>query len=64
VSDDVTAEAADWAQRTATEKGSWWPDFAGWLVERSGRDKPAPQELGNERFPAIDEAPGSYVLDT
>ena len=64
VSDDVTAEAADWAQRAATGQGSWWPDFAAWLVERSGEQKPASPDLGNERFPAIDAAPGTYVLDT
>jgi len=64
VSDDVTAEAADWAQQAATGQGSWWPDFAAWLVERSGEQKPASPDLGNERFPAIDAAPGTYVLDT
>jgi polyhydroxyalkanoate synthase len=60
----MTAEAADWERLAATQKGSWWPDFAGWLIERSGEQKPAAQELGSERFPAIEDAPGSYVLDT
>ncbi len=64
VSDDMTAEAADWEQLAATQKGSWWPDFAGWLVERSGEEKPAPADLGNERFPALEDAPGSYVRGT
>jgi polyhydroxyalkanoate synthase len=35
VSDDIAPEAADWAQLAATEKSSWWPDFAGCLGERS-----------------------------
>jgi polyhydroxyalkanoate synthase subunit PhaC len=64
VSDDMTAEAADWEQLAATQKGSWWPDFASWLVERSGEEKPAPADLGNERFRVIVDGPGSYVLDT
>jgi polyhydroxyalkanoate synthase subunit PhaC len=64
VSDDVTAEAADWEQLAATQKGSWWPDFASWLVERSGAEKPGPADLGNERFRVIEDGPGSYVLDT
>jgi polyhydroxyalkanoate synthase len=64
VSDDITAEAADWAHLAASQQGSWWPDFAGWLTDRSGEEKPAPADLGNERFSAIDDAPGSYVLDT
>ena len=64
VFDDVTAEAADWAQPAATEQGSWWPDLAAWLGERSGEHKPAPDELGNERFGVLGDAPGSYVLDS
>ena len=64
VTDDITADAADWAQVARTQKGSWWSDFSSWLVERSGDEKPAPADLGNERFRAIEGAPGSYVRDT
>ena len=35
-SDDVTADAGDWQQSAPTEQGSWWPDYAAWLAERSG----------------------------
>jgi polyhydroxyalkanoate synthase len=64
VADDNTPDAADWAQVVPTEKGSWWPDFAGWLGERSGAQKPAPAEPGNGRHRVLEEAPGSYVLDS
>ncbi len=64
VADDNTPEAGDWAQDAPTEKGSWWPDFASWLGERSGEQKPAPTELGNQRFRVLEDAPGSYVLDS
>jgi polyhydroxyalkanoate synthase len=63
VSDDNSADAADWAQTAPTEKGSWWPDFARWLGERSAGEKPAPAALGNERFRVLEDAPGSYVCD-
>jgi polyhydroxyalkanoate synthase len=64
VSADIPPEAADWAPLPATEKDSWWPDLAGWRGERSGEQKPAPAELGNERFGLIEGAPSSYVRDT
>ena len=64
VADDNTPEAGDWAQDAPTETGSWWPDFASWLGERSGEQKPAPTELGNQRFQVLEDAPGSYVLDS
>jgi long-chain acyl-CoA synthetase len=63
VSADTTPDAAGWAQKAPTEKGSWWPDFAGWLGDRSGEEKPAPAELGNERHRVLEPSPGSYVLD-
>ena len=63
VADDVSAEASDWAELAPTEKGSWWPDYAGWLGARSGDPRPAPEVLGNERFRVLEDAPGSYVLD-
>ena len=64
VSDDNTLDAGDWRQAAKTEKGSWWPDYATWLRERSGAEKPAPEELGSEQHPPIEDAPGSYVLDS
>jgi poly[(R)-3-hydroxyalkanoate] polymerase subunit PhaC len=60
-SDDVTADAGDWQRSAATRTGSWWPDYAAWLAERSGAQVPAPATLGGERYGAIEAAPGSYV---
>jgi len=59
--DDVTADAGDWQRTAATVQGSWWPDYATWLAERSGARVPAPAALGSERFGVIEAAPGSYV---
>jgi len=52
-----------WLDLAKTEQGSWWPDYAAWLADRSGPEKPAPETLGNARFTALGPAPGSYVMD-
>ncbi len=36
VGDDVTADAGDWQRSAMSRQGSWWPDYAAWLAERSG----------------------------
>jgi polyhydroxyalkanoate synthase len=61
VSDDVTADASEWQQVTATQQGSWWPDYAAWLAARSGGQVAAPGTPGGEGFRVIEPAPGSYV---
>jgi polyhydroxyalkanoate synthase subunit PhaC len=47
--------------RSPEHLGSWWPDHAAWLAERSGGTRPAPRELGSAEHPALARAPGSYV---
>jgi polyhydroxyalkanoate synthase subunit PhaC len=63
VSDDNTLQASDWQRTATTEQGSWWPDYARWLADRSGELKSSPKSLGSRRHPIIEAAPGSYVLD-
>lgn len=53
--------AAEWLEQASTNEGSWWPEFSDWLAERGGGERPAPPELGNDEFPPICPAPGSYV---
>ena len=57
------ADPGDWLAAAKKEQGSWWPDYADWLAERSGAQRPAPDSLGNAQFPELGAAPGSYVLD-
>jgi polyhydroxyalkanoate synthase subunit PhaC len=60
---DNPPDPADWLGRADTEAGSWWPDFAGWLEQRGGGERTRPRRLGAAGLPALDPAPGTYVLD-
>jgi polyhydroxyalkanoate synthase len=61
---DVTGpDPKQWLKGATTHQGSWWPDIAVWLDERSGDLKAAPKELGSVRLPVLAEAPGTYVFD-
>ena len=62
-SDDNSLDATEWRAAAPTEQGSWWPDYAAWLGDRSGKQKRAPRRLGNRQHQPLEDAPGSYVLD-
>lgn len=58
----INADA--WLAVAETVKGSWWPDHAEWLGERSGDEVDAPAELGGRGLHALVPAPGDYVRAT
>ncbi|MFC8384865.1 PHA/PHB synthase family protein [Nocardia sp. NPDC057272] len=62
VSEDNSLDSADWRAATPTVQGSWWPDYAAWLGDRSGHDRPAAATLGNAEFRPLGVAPGAYVM--
>lgn len=64
VSESNSLDPADWRGDAATVQGSWWPDYAAWLGDRSGQTKPAAATLGNVDFRPLGVAPGSYVMAT
>jgi polyhydroxyalkanoate synthase subunit PhaC len=56
-------DARQWLDKeAATVDGSWWPDWMQWLNPFAGGRKPPPP-LGNKKYPAIEPAPGRYVLE-
>jgi len=63
VAKDCPEDPQDWLRRAETCPGSWWPDFASWLAERSGEEKAAPDDLGGSGLAPICDAPGTYVHD-
>lgn len=61
-----TAEASgvsadEWLAGATRHAGSWWPDWLDWLAPHGGRQRRAPQSLGNARYKPIEAAPGRYV---
>jgi polyhydroxyalkanoate synthase subunit PhaC len=55
---DVTL--ANWITGAQEHKGSWWPDWRGWLGGIDAEEVPA-RSVGTGTLPAIEDAPGSYV---
>ncbi len=51
-----------WFDRAEKKPGTWWEDWTRWLGERTGNLVEA-YPASNRKFPALDDAPGSYVLE-
>jgi polyhydroxyalkanoate synthase len=61
---DAPAATLDDFVAGATEtKGSWWPDWIGWIAGQDSDKVPAKgaRVPGNGKLKAIEDAPGSYV---
>jgi polyhydroxyalkanoate synthase len=56
----ATPEA--WRHGATRHDGSWWPDWTAWLAPRSGA-RVKPPGMGSAIHPALDDAPGRYVLE-
>ena len=61
VADEYPADPQAFLDSAAKVPGSWWPDYAAWLAERSGAMRPAPKRLGGRGHRALGKAPGTYV---
>jgi polyhydroxyalkanoate synthase len=61
---DPYVDPEQWAQMTPSREGSWWPALQQWLADHSGA-KTAPPLIGapEKSYPALVDAPGSYVLE-
>jgi len=52
-----------WRETAPVHKGSWWPEWQAWLADHSGAPvDPPPLGRPEAGFPALEDAPGSYVL--
>ena len=56
------SDAEAWRESQTKVPGSWWEDWDAWLAAQCGPFT-APPPLGTEVYPALEDAPGSYVLD-
>ena len=50
----------EWLKGATEHPGSWWPDWANWIGEKSGPKVPAPTP-GSGKLKVIEDAPGAYV---
>jgi polyhydroxyalkanoate synthase len=50
-----------WREKAQVRQGTWWEDWVGWTLERSGDERKATGKLGSRRYGALESAPGSYV---
>ena len=57
-------DAENWYRSNPSIDGSWWPAWADWL-EQHASDKVPPPAIGAAKkgYPALDPAPGTYVLE-
>ena len=62
INDEVQSEAAGWLTAAEEKKGSWWSDWATWLLPLSGEQR-APRKPGNTKYKPIEPAPGRYVKE-
>ena len=58
---EIPASPDDWLAAAEEHEGSWWPHWARWLESFGGGDVPA-RIPGEGGLPAIEDAPGSYVM--
>jgi len=57
------AGADAWFEGAASHPGSWWPHWRDWLAPHGGASQRAPRAQGSARHPALDAAPGRYVVE-
>jgi polyhydroxyalkanoate synthase len=53
-------EFADWVKQASEHPGSWWTDWAAWLVAQAP-ERVAARHPGDRRLEALCDAPGDYV---
>ena len=59
--DNIKMTPDKWLKSAKKNEGSWWPAWIKWLAKRSGNLKD-PKELNLNKYPAIYDAPGQYVI--
>jgi polyhydroxyalkanoate synthase len=52
----------DWFEQATEVPGSWWPEWTRWLDQYGGKKVKARATAGSAEYPAIEAAPGRYVM--
>jgi len=61
---DPRGSAEEWAASALLREGSWWTAWTEWLARLSAAERVPPPTMGAKDmgYPALEDAPGSYVL--
>ncbi|MNF59579.1 Poly-beta-hydroxybutyrate polymerase [compost metagenome] len=57
----LSADPHAWYSEAQKHEGSWWPQWLAWIQARSGKRRETLTALGNQHYPPLDAAPGTYV---
>ncbi len=60
--DLVAASPEEWLESAQQHQRTWWEDWAEWIADRAGKQVGAPERLGSESHPPLEDAPGLYVM--
>jgi polyhydroxyalkanoate synthase len=58
--DERPASAERWHASSTAHEGTWWNDWATWMRAHGGR-RIKPPAAGNDAYPVLGPAPGTYV---
>ncbi|MBW8825192.1 MAG: alpha/beta fold hydrolase [Acidobacteria bacterium] len=58
--DELPVDPDAWFAGATEHRETWWNDWLAWISDRSGSLSVHPP-LGNDRYPALCDAPGEYV---
>lgn len=57
----LSSDPRAWYYDAKHIEGSWWPQWLGWIQERSGTQRETLTTVGNANYPPLEAAPGTYV---
>ena len=60
-SEKLTSDPRAWYYDASQVDGSWWTQWLTWIQERSGAQRETLMALGNQHYPPMEAAPGTYV---
>jgi len=57
----LSSDPRAWYYDAEHVDGSWWSQWLSWVQERSGAQRESLTTLGNQNYPPMEDAPGTYV---
>ena len=57
----LSSDPRAWYYDANHVEGSWWPQWLEWIQQRSGVQRETLTALGNQNYPPMEAAPGTYV---